>query len=222
MTVRARASKGLLIYSLLTATVAVAAWLYGLFFDGSSLLRLLFITLSFLGLGILIKYADQAYDEGIYSRRTTLFLAIPGGLWMGALIAIDGGSATICLGLLFALLIAGKYDNLAFKIGFIVALSLGAAALVLGITTFSLLGALIVLGAAFLDEKANDLPGVDGGKDWKALLFYHRPFLKVAVLALCVAGILPSLLYFFAFLAFDLGYELVESLNMSKEVPALG
>jgi hypothetical protein len=222
MTVRARTSKRLLIYSLLTASVAMAAWLYGLLFDNSSLLRNLFVTLSFLGLGILIKYADQAYDEDIYSKRTTLLMAVPGGLWMGALIAIDGGSATICIGLLFALLIAGKYDNLAFKIGFVVALSVGTVAIIYGIGTFNLLGAAIVLAAAFLDEKANDLPGVDGGNDWKAVLFHHRPILKVAVLALCVVGILPSLLYFFAFLAFDFGYVLVEALSARTEAPALG
>jgi hypothetical protein len=221
MTVRARASKRLLIYSLLTATVAAAAWLYGLLFDSSGLLRNLFITLSFLGLGILIKYADQAYDEDIYSRRTTLLLAVPGGLWMGALIAIDSGAATICIGLLFALLIAGKYDNLPFRIGFVVALTFGIVAL-LGGSTFSPLGALIVLVAAFVDEKTNDLPGVDGGSDWKAVLFHHRPFLKVAVLALCLVGILPSLLYFFAFLAFDFGYVLVEALSARTEAPALG
>lgn len=222
MTVRARASKRLLIYSLLTATVAMAAWLYGLLFDSSGLLRNLFVTLSFLGLGILIKYADQAYDEDVYSRRATLLMAVPGGLWMGALIAVDGGAATICLGLLFALLVAGKYDNLPFRIGFVVALIFGIAAVLLGGSTFSLLGALIVLAAAFVDEKANDLPGVDGGSDWKAVLFHHRPFLKVAVLALCLVGILPSLLYFFAFLAFDFGYVLVEALSVPTEAPALG
>ncbi len=222
MTVRARASKRLLIYSSLTATVAAAAYLYGLFFDHTGLLRNLFITLSFLGLGILIKYSDQAYDEDMYSRRATLLMAIPGGLWMGTLIAVDGGSATICLGLLFALLFAGKYDNLPFKIGFVVALGFGIVAILYGVGTFDLLGALIVLVAAFIDEKANDLPGVDEGGDWKAVLFHHRPFLKVAVLVLCLVGILPSLLYFFAFLAFDFGYVLVEALSISKEAPSVG
>jgi hypothetical protein len=222
MTVRAGASKRLLFYSLLTAAVAAAAWLYGLFFDHSGMLRNLFVTLSFLGLGILIKYADQAYDEDVYSRRATMLMAVPGGLWMGVLIAVDGGAATICIGLLFALLIAGKYDNLAFKIGFVVALSFGLGAILLGLGTFDLLGAGVVMAMAFLDERANDLPGVDNGRDWKAVLFHHRPFLKVAVLVLCLVGILPSLLYFFAFLAFDFGYVLVEALSIAKEAPAVG
>ena len=218
---RARASKRLIIYSSLTVGMAIVAWLYALFFDQASILRDLFVPLSFLGLGMLIKYGDQAFDEGAYSKRTSLALAVPGGLWMGSLIAVDRGSATIFLGILIALLLARKYDNLAFQMGFVVALLIGSAGMLTGVGSFDVLGAVVVLAAAFVDEKANDLPGVDGGTSRTAIALHHRPFLKIAVLALCLVGILPSLMYFFAFLAFDFGYVLVEALSAS-EATALG
>jgi hypothetical protein len=202
--------------------MAVVAWLYALYLDDTTLLRNMFVPLSFLGLGMLIKYGDQAFDENVYSKRKTLLLALPGGLWMGSLIAVDEGSATIFAGVLIALLFARKYDNLAFQVGFGAALLIGAVGILSGIGTFEPLGVVIVLIAAFVDERTNDLPGVDGGTSWKAVLLQHRPFLKITVLVLCLVGMLPSLMYFFAFLAFDFGYVLVEALSMSKGATAVG
>jgi hypothetical protein len=123
---------------------------------------------------------------------------------------------------LIALLFARKYDNLAFQVGFGAALLIGAVGILSGIGTFEPLGVVIVLIAAFVDERTNDLPGVYGGTSWKAVLLQHRPFLKIAVLVLCLVGMLPSLMYFFAFLAFDFGYVLVEALSMSKEATTYG
>jgi hypothetical protein len=202
--------------------MTVAAWCYGLLFDDAALLRNILVPASFLGLGMLVKYGDQAYDENAFSKRKTLMLAVPGGLWLGSLMAIDEGAATIFLGLLVALLLAGKYDTLPFKVGFGVALTVGMAAVLLGFTDVNVLGVAVVLAAAYLDERTNDLPGVDVGGSWTATVLHHRPFLKIAVLALCLLGLLPSLMYFFAFLSFDLGYAVVEALSIRKEVPSPG
>jgi len=209
MTGAERASNDLFIYSLLAAVMTLAAWCHGVLFDRFDLAFNIIIPASFLGLGVLIKYGDQAYDADVYSKRNTLILALPGGIWLGSLMSVDPGSATIFAGMLFALLLAGKLDNLPFKVGFGVALSIFAASLALGIGGVEVIGALAVLVFAFIDEKANDLPGVDNGQGWKAMLLHNRPFLKLAVLGLCLVGILPSLMYFFAF-------------SLRRGVPSLG
>jgi hypothetical protein len=217
-----RASERLFIYSLLAAVMTVAAWCHGVLFDRHELAFNILVPVSFLGLGMLIKYGDQAYDADAYSKRTTLALALPGGIWLGSLMAVDPGSATIFVGMLFALLLAGKLDNLAFRIGFGVALIIVAASLLLGVGSIDAAGVLVVLAFAYLDEKTNDLPWVDSGRGWKAVLLHNRPFLKIAILALCLIGILPSLMYFFAFLAFDLGYSAVEAFSLRRGVSSLG
>ncbi|MCK7510423.1 MAG: hypothetical protein MZV70_44480, partial [Desulfobacterales bacterium] len=64
---------------------------------------------------------------------------------------MDEGSATIFIGLLLALLIASKYDNIAFKLGFVVAGSIAVLAVLNG-NLFHMVGALAVMVAAFADE----------------------------------------------------------------------
>lgn len=193
-----------------------------MFFSHYELAFTILIPASFLGLGMMIKYGDQAFDANAYSKRKALLLALPGGIWMGSLMAVDPGSATIFMGVLIALLLAGKLDNLPFKLGFAVALAMFVTFLLMGIGGINAIGALVVLAFAYVDERANDLPLVDRGNGWAATLLRNRPFLKIAVLALCLVGALPSLLYFFAFLAFDLGYSAVEAFSLRGEVPSLG
>lgn len=218
----AGANRRFFFFTALTAVMTMAAWAYGHLFHGIEIVHGIVVPLSFLGLGMLIKYGDQAFDENSYSKRKTILLAIPGGLWMGLLMAFDAGSATIFMGILLSLLLAGKYDNIAFQLGFGTALAIGVGSLLLGFSTISVLGAAIVLALSFLDEKVNDLPGVDRANRWWEVLFHHRSFLKIGVLALCLLGLLPSLLYFFAFLAFDFGYIAIEAFSDREEVPALG
>lgn len=216
------ASNNLSIFSILALVMTLAAWLHGAVFDRNDLAFNILVPASFLGLGILIKYGDQAYDAGTYSKRNTIALALPGGIWLGSLMAVDPGSATIFFGVLLALLLAGKLDNLAFKAGFAMALSIFLVSVVLGGGGMDVIGMLVVLVFAYVDERVNDLPWVDSGRGWKAGMLRNRPFLKVAVLVLCLIGLLPSLMYFFAFMAFDLGYSVVEALSLRREVPSLG
>ncbi len=145
-----------LLFALLTAAMTASALLYGLLMDEVELYRNILIPFSYVSLGMLIKYGDQAFDDGIFSKKVSLFLAIPGGLWMGSLILIDLGSATIFTGLLFALLMAAKYDNLAFKLGFVVAVGLALFAFVFQTSSLNLLGASSIFLVAFLDEKVNE------------------------------------------------------------------
>lgn len=223
MTEKGGGDKRLMIYSLLAAVMTMAAWVHGVIFDRTELIMDILVPTSFLCLGMMMKFGDQAYDADVYPRRTALLLAFPGGVWLGSLMAVDTGSATIFMGVLLGLLCARKLDNQAFLIGAATATVIEVFALFSGIGTISLAGAVLVTVFAFVDEKANDLPWVDNGRGWKAVLFHNRPFLKAAVLLLCLAGLLPSLMYFFAFLAFDLGYSAVEAFSLKgKEVPYIG
>lgn len=214
--------KRLFFYSILAIVMAMAALLHGMLFNRYEIALGIIIPVSFLCLGMMIKFGDQAYDANAYSKKTALLLALPGGIWLGSLMAVDAGSATIFMGVLIGLLLAGKLDNFAFGIGAGVATIIEIAALLTGVGTIDVAVMLVVMVFAFMDERANDLPGVDGGRGWKAIVLQNRPFLKVAVLALCLMGLLPSLLYFFAFMSFDLAYSVIEVLSLRREVPALG
>jgi hypothetical protein len=222
MTVKEEGDKRLFFYSSLAIVMTMAALFHGVLFNSSEIAMDILIPLSFLCLGMMIKFGDQAYDANAYPKKTALLLALPGGVWLGSLMAVDAGSATIFMGVLIGLLLAGKLDNFAFGIGAGVAAVIEIAALLTGLGTIDVAVMLVVLVFAFVDERANDLPGVDGGRGWKAVILQNRPFLKIAVLVLCLMGLLPSLLYFFAFMSFDLAYSVIEVLSLRKEVPILG
>jgi hypothetical protein len=171
------------------------------------------IPFSFVSLGMLIKYGDQAFDEDCFSKRSAFMLAAPSGIWMGSMIALDYDSATIFIGLLLALLLAAKYDNVAFKVGFAAALMITTISIVFEVGGFDPLGVLLVGAAAYVDERTNDLEA--SGRIGS--LLQQRPFLKVAVLIMCLFGIFSSFMYFFAFMGFDFGYSLVESICMERK-----
>ena len=133
---------------------------------------------------------------------------------MGSLILWDKNSATIFIGMLAALLIAAKYDNPAFKLGFAVTAIFALISFVNFPNNFDLLGAGLVFLSAFADEVGSDRADRSGSRSvlWRAMK--ERPFMKVAVLLLCAVGIINNLAYLFAFLAFDLAYSFVERIPM--------
>ncbi len=201
------------LYFSLTVILILVAWTYTWFSREVPLHHHLLVPFAFVTLGMAIKYGDQVFDLNIGSKRKAILLSVPIGLLMGALIFLDEGSATIFIGLLLALLIASKYDNIAFKLGFVVAGSIAVLSVLNG-NPFHLVGALAVMIAAFADEVLSDRGDrMEGGKI--ALLLKERPVLKVAVLVLCLVGALPTLLYFIAFLGFDSGYSFVEQISLS-------
>ncbi|HEY3419771.1 MAG TPA: hypothetical protein VGK23_04385 [Methanomassiliicoccales archaeon] len=172
--------------------------------------RLLLVALSFPILGGLIKFGDQSYDSERFSKRASLALALPGGLLMGSLILWDKSSATIFIGMLMALLITAKYDNLAFQLGFAVTSIFALVSFINFPNNVDLVGAGMIFLSAFADEVASD--NADRSRSGSSLgrLMKERPFMKVAVLVLCAVGIINSFAYLFAFLAFDLAYSFVE------------
>ncbi|MHC1679893.1 MAG: hypothetical protein AB9860_01405 [Methanomassiliicoccales archaeon] len=201
------------LYFSLTVILILVAWTYTWFSREVPLHHHLLIPFAFVTLGMAIKYGDQVFDLNIGSKRKAILLSVPIGVLMGALIFLDEGSATIFIGLLLALLIASKYDNIAFKLGFVVAGSIAVLAVLNG-NPFHLVGALAVMVAAFADEVLSDRGDrMDGGV--MSMVLKERPVLKVAVLVLCLVGALPTLLYFIAFLGFDTGYSFVEQISLS-------
>jgi hypothetical protein len=205
-----RPAFGYLVATFICLAVALLINLESSTFDPSQLL----ILLAFPLLGGLIKYGDQSYDSGRFSKRISLMLALPGGVLMGSLILWDKSSATIFIGMLAALLIAAKYDNPAFKLGFAVAAIFALVSFANFPNNFDLLGAGLVFLSAFADEVGSDRADRSGSRSvlWRALK--ERPFMKVAVLLLCAVGIINTLAYLFAFLAFDLAYSFVERIPM--------
>lgn len=200
-------------YFSLTFLLIIIAWSYTWFSREVPLHHQLLIPFAFVTLGMAIKYGDQVFDLNIGSKRWAILLSVPAGLLMGALILLDEGSATIFIGLLLALLVASKYDNLAFRLGFVVAGSFTIFAILNG-NPFHGVGAMLVMLAAFADEALSDRGDRMPDNLWSKLL-KERLVLKVAVLLLCFLTVLPTYLYFIAFLGFDTGYSFVEQISLS-------
>jgi hypothetical protein len=196
-------------FGLATLVMGVVAWVFAISSGQIHEHHVLLIPFSFVTLGMLVKYGDEAFDSKTFSRKLSTALSVPCGVWMGALILYDPGSATIMIGLLLALLVAAKYDNEAFRLGFVVAGAMALASFLWFPENASLLGIVIVFAAAYADEVVSDKADTRTGRVWDVLR--ARPLLKVTVLMLCLVGILPSLLYFFAFMGFDLGYSFVDA-----------
>ena len=175
---------------------------------------------SYLVLGVLIKFGDQAYDEGIFSRCTAFLLAFPSGILLGVLMALDNGTATIAIGLLLSLMLAGKYDNHGFVAGFLISITISVLAMIYGLATPSLMGIALVGLASYVDEWADSKGESCSGM--LSRLLCQRPFLKVMVLLLCVFGILDSYLYFLIFLSFDFGYSFMDYYSRTIEEGANG
>ncbi|KQM11446.1 hypothetical protein AOA80_08545 [Methanomassiliicoccales archaeon RumEn M1] len=210
-----RSSFALPFFASLTFAAAILAVMVGHFVDQADLVRSTVIPLSYLLMGVLIKYGDQAFDSGLYSKRTALLLALPTGLWLGTLVLLDEATAVIFIGMLLALLVAGKYDNIAFRIAFAAAMLLSLAALLMVHDSISLAGIAAVFALAFLDERVDALPS-DGDHSLLAGVMRQRPLLKIGVLVLCLTGALPSFMYLFAFLSFDFGYSMVDVASTSR------
>ena len=74
----------------------------------------LIIILSYGLLGAGMKYADQAYDLGVFSKTKANIFAIPGAALMAYLIISDPPSATIFFSIFVVVAVTRKIDNPAF------------------------------------------------------------------------------------------------------------
>ena len=133
---------------------------------------------------------------------------------------IDPVSATILLAVLAGVLLKGKIDNIAFAIGFVLVIALIA---LIGIEILIL--PLMLLGAAaVLDEVGNDY--IDKEKEKmdqkkfvnKFVMFFfgHRWIMKIAILSLAIAGIIPFF-FFIAMTLFDYAYVFMDNYARFKQ-----
>lgn len=189
----------------------------------------LFIILSYGLLGAGIKYIDQAYDIGVFSKTKANFIAVPTAGLMAYLIIFDPPSTTIFLSILFIVAITKKIDNIAFYIGTAIILLLPIIFhdvmeikwLPFGILIFS--GILDEIGNDWADRRMKKkMVNYSNMKDsfihqFGEKFFLRRFMMKIAILFLVIFSLFHYT-YFFAFLLFDLMYLLVEQYSFSVKV----
>lgn len=167
------------------------------------------LIVAFAAIGGGIKFIDEAFDEGIFNKRVAYLLA-PAlvAVWM-AVSLFDAISATILFSILAGVLLAGKIDNTIFKTS---AISILLAALLSGKISILWTPFLSLTIAGIIDEFGNNY--VDSNRARKAVEFFflHRFTMKIGVTLLCAFSIF-SWDYLFAFLAFDMSYDLVGMLG---------
>ena len=167
------------------------------------MLPLLLAVYALIGGGL--KYIDDAFDEGVHSRRIASLLAAVLVVFWVTLSAVDSYSATILTAVLLGVLLSGKIDNRVF--------TASTCAIVLTVVLLArenllLLPLAILTAFGVVDEKGNDY--VDSHRAHRLVEFFfaHRFALKLALLALCAASVLPFA-YLAAFMCFDLAYDTV-------------
>lgn len=156
-----------------------------------------------------LKYIDEAFDEGVFSREMAALLApVIVGLWI-ALSAMDGTSATILLAILAGVVVCGKVDNKVFQGGTV---ALVGGLLLSGRFQMLWLPFAVLTLLGVLDERGNDY--VDGHEAPRALEFFflHRFSMKVGCIALYGASYL-AWYHVVGFLAFDTAYDAVGALG---------
>ncbi|VVB53675.1 Uncharacterised protein [uncultured archaeon] len=159
---------------------------------------------AFLGFGI--KYIDQAYDVKIFNRTIARALAVICGILMGLLIALDETSAMILLAIIVGVAITRKIDNYAFYAGAILAFITPIFFDGIRIHWMGLAGLII---AGTLDEELNNYADKRKLPKIISTLLYLRLIMKLTILAYALAGQI-NIIYFFAFIAFDISYILVD------------
>jgi hypothetical protein len=183
----------------------------------------IFILVIYAFLGGGIKYIDQAYDLEVFSRNKANFMAIPTAVLMAFLMIFDPPSTTILFSVLLIVAITKKIDNIAFYIGTAILLLLPVIFhdvlriewLPFGILVFS--GILDEIGNDWADKRRkkkmvnNARNNLDDSlpKNIGESFFLRRFTMKIALLALTIAGLFHYI-YFFAFLLFDMMYFIME------------
>jgi len=197
---------------------------------------LLVLSYGFIGGGL--KYIDQVYDIGVFSRKFAIILSPILGLLMGYLIAIDSSSTVILIAIIIGVAIAGKLDNWPFRtvalLSFGVAVFLSITKIIPGYSfELKLVPLFALVLAGVIDEFGNDWAdkkvkmrlvaearGHKSGERFSQRLleefFLKRFFMKIIVLFLCILNYF-SYVYFFAFFSFDILYILVERYSFAKK-----
>ena len=191
--------------------------------------KYLVIILSYGVIGGAIKYIDQAFDVGVFSKKFATIVAIPTGLLMGALMVLDSYSATIFLAIVIAVGVTQKIDVIAFRLGVFALLIVPVFFQKLVEIQWIPFGLLVLAGV--VDEYSNDWADsmFNGGKGKNyykkknilkrisTIMFLQRPMMKVFVIILAIAGFIHPI-YILAFLSFDAMYSLIAWLSIRYRI----
>jgi hypothetical protein len=171
------------------------------------------IILAFAIIGAGLKYIDDAFDEGVFSKKTAMLMAPILVIIWSCLSIFDSFSATVLFSILFAVLLSGKIDNLAFKMS---AIALIFVLVLTRMLNFSLIPLFVLTVMGIADEKGNDYVDIHKLSKLGEFFFSHRCSMKMGILGLCTVSLLPWL-YLCAFLAFDAAYEFVKIFGRLKQ-----
>ena len=167
------------------------------------------IILAFALIGAGLKYIDDAFDEDILSKRIAALIALILVVIWVCLSIFDSISATLLFSILFAVLLTGKIDNLVFKMSSIALISILALTRMFNLLWIPLF---ILTTMGVVDEKGDDYVANNKALKVGKVFFSHRCCMKIGVLGLCIFALLPWL-YLLAFLALDVSYELVGTVD---------
>lgn len=184
-------------------------------------------------LGGSIKYIDQAYDEGSFSIRTSIALAVLAGTVMGFLMARDSPFSTAFFAaMLISLVLARKIDNLAFAAGTGLAVISLLAFYPTSQVTFLAVPIAAFLVAGFVDEIADGLVHRYDLRGAVQVFLNYRPFSDFALFGMVVAGmfewtyLLPYFAFTFSYLlverASEREYSLSSGIDRLRSLPLLG
>jgi hypothetical protein len=162
-------------------------------------------------LGFAVKYIDEVFDEGRFSKSTAYLLgaiAIPASIY---LFVTDFYSRQLMLAILLGVFLARKVDNRVFQLIFAAIVGLGLAyhlAIAPLAIDWLLVGTAALAGV--LDELGNNMVDRNQCNCFVTSFFQHRWALKLLVLGCGWANLLP-ISHVLAFLVFDGAYETVGS-----------
>jgi len=169
--------------------------------------KLLMTAISALSLGFLTKLVDLEVDEGLDLKGFGCLFAVLYGLNMVYIMKSLAELSSLILGVLTAVIIAGKIDSLSHGVGVGTAL---AGTLVLGIPIMNRKTLLLFLATALLDEITSDLAdrGKFSGKIGR--LLRTRPFLELT--ALLYSLYVHNAVFWIFIFVYDLSYQLTSVL----------
>ena len=178
-----------------------------------------FFLLSYLILGGVLKYIDDAFDETAFNKKIAMIVAPGLGILWAFTMIINDVSATILLAVVLGVLLKGKIDNSAHLVGFFSILII----VILAGIELMIMPLIFLTSAAVIDEVGNDVVGYNNkylkNKRFRykfALYFFGRRYLfKVALLYVSLLGVFP-LYFLLAFILFDEAYIIVGLYGQSR------
>ncbi|ADN35718.1 conserved hypothetical protein [Methanolacinia petrolearia DSM 11571] len=182
-------------------------------------------------IGASLKYIDASYDDKVFNRKFALALSPVTGIVYCVIIALNQYAAGICLGIVISVILCGKIDNFAFSL--IVAIIFTTVVIlgVSGLLSVSILTLLVILLCSGIDEIGNDqvdkemkIPYLDKKRSgFKEIIrnlrthwFLYRVTSYVGIIFLILTIAVPWV-FFFALIAEECTYQLVESIALKKK-----